>query len=567
MRTKTLWIKDEYLQQILDGKKTIEVRVGYGNMLRLAPGDHLMLNDRHLFCIKRIGRYASFTALLAQENHQSIAPELTSAELEAALHAIYPPEKESLGVIALELQFIDNGIRDRRDAPVLTDVGGEVERVGTTQVGTTQVGTTQDMQQALSESERRFRRELAHNQQILSAISSILIGVSADNFITHWNKAAEEIFGLGPESVIGRPLAACGIQWDWKVFQEHLAACLGKGAQRRVDSLRYRRPDGSDALLGLMLTPIRDEEHQTAGYLISGRDITNIQNMERQLIQAQKLKSIGQLAAGIAHEINTPTQYVGDNTRFLKDSFADLMNLLAEYQALLDAARTGEVPAELVRRVDRALQAADIEFLVEQIPLAIQQSLEGIQRISKIVSAMKEYSHPGSEGKITTDLNRAIESTVTVARNEWKYVAELELDLDPNLPLIQCQPGEINQVILNLITNAAHAIADCTGETGGEKGLIRISTCTCTDGAWVEIRVQDSGTGIPEDAKDYIFDPFFTTKEVGRGTGQGLSIAHNVIVEKHSGTIVFETEANRGTTFIIRLPVIANDANLHSPFL
>ncbi len=560
MRTKTLWIKDEYLQQILDGRKTIEVRVGYSNMLRLEPGDHLLLNDQHLFSIKRIRRYATFAALLAQENHQAIAPDLTLDELEAALHAIYPPEKESLGVIALELQFIDNGIRDRRDASVLTEVGGEVD-----QEGTTQVGTTQDMQQALSESERRFRRELAHNQQILSAISSILIGVSADNFITHWNKAAEEIFGLGPESVIGRPLAACGIQWDWKVFQEHLAACLGKGTQRRVDSLRYRRPDGSDALLGLMLTPIRDEEQQTAGYLISGRDITNIQNMERQLIQAQKLKSIGQLAAGIAHEINTPTQYVGDNTRFLKDSFADLMNLLAGYQDLLDAARTGEVPAELVRRVDRALQAADIDFLVEQIPLAIEQSLEGIQRISKIVSAMKEYSHPGSEGKITTDLNRAIESTVTVARNEWKYVAEMELDLDPNLPLIQCLPGEINQVILNLITNAAHAIADCTGETGAEKGLIRISTGT--DGSWVEIRVQDSGTGIPEDARDYIFDPFYTTKEVGRGTGQGLSIAHNVIVEKHSGTIVFETEANRGTTFIIRLPVIAKDANLHSPFL
>jgi signal transduction histidine kinase len=165
---------------------------------------------------------------------------------------------------------------------------------------------------------------------------------------------------------------------------------------------------------------------------------------------------------------------------------------------------------------------------------------------------MKDFSHPGTKEKIPLDLNHAIESTITVARSEWKYVANLETEFDRSLPLISCEPGGFNQVILNLIVNAAHAIADVVGKESSERGKIKVQTRNCGD--WVEIRIQDTGSGIPEEVRSRIFDPFFTTKEIGKGTGQGLAIARSVIVDKHDGSIHFETEEGKGTTFIIRLP-------------
>ena len=196
--------------------------------------------------------------------------------------------------------------------------------------------------------------------------------------------------------------------------------------------------------------------------------------------------------------------------------------------------------------------AADIAYLTEELPKSIEQTLQGVARVAKIVRAMKDFSHPGAVEKVPTDLNHAVESTVTVAHNEWKYVADLDLVLDPQLPRVSCLPGELNQVILNLVINAAHAIGDVVGDGAGGKGRIRVSTSR--QGDWAEIRVQDSGTGIPEAVRGRIFDPFFTTKAVGKGTGQGLTIAHLVVVKQHGGTIEFETALGKGTTFIVRLP-------------
>ena len=274
--------------------------------------------------------------------------------------------------------------------------------------------------------------------------------------------------------------------------------------------------------------------------------------MEVQLRHAQKMESIGQLAAGIAHEINTPTQYIGDNTRFVQDAFGDISRLLAEYDKLFSAAEAGTVTPEALGAVKAAATTADMTYLSVEIPKAIQQSLDGVDRVAKIVRSMKDFSHPGTNEKTSLDLNRAIESTLTVCRNEWKYVAELVTEFDDELPLVNCLPGEFNQVILNLIVNAAHAIADVVGDSG-TKGTITVSTKL--DGEWIEVRIRDTGTGIPEHARDKVFDPFFTTKGVGKGTGQGLAIAHNVIVEKHGGTVHFETETGQGTTFVIRLPL------------
>jgi PAS domain S-box-containing protein len=311
------------------------------------------------------------------------------------------------------------------------------------------------------------------------------------------------------------------------------------------------RKDGSRVWIASSARAIR-QNGVVVRYEGMSEDITEGKLLRGQLLQAQKLESVGQLAAGIAHEINTPTQYIGDNVRFLKDAFQDLRSLLANYERLLAAAKTDSLSLEMVQEVTAAVERADAGYLLEEIPKAIGQTVEGITRVSKLVSAMKEFSHPGTKEKIPLDLNHAIESTITVARNEWKYVADLDTEFDPSLPLVSCQPGEFNQVILNLVVNAAHAIADVAEKGGPGKGRIKVQTRNCRD--WVEIRIQDTGSGIPEKARARVFDPFFTTKEIGKGTGQGLAIARSVVVDKHDGTIHFETEEGTGTTFIIRLP-------------
>jgi two-component system, NtrC family, sensor kinase len=275
--------------------------------------------------------------------------------------------------------------------------------------------------------------------------------------------------------------------------------------------------------------------------------------MEAQLRQAQKLESVGQLASGIAHEINTPIQYIGDNIRFIEESFAGLGQLLRDFQNLAGAVQSHSVTPELLAAVESSGKAVDIAYLSQQIPLAVRQSLEGVNHVSTIVRAMKEFSHPGGREKVAIDLNHAIETTVTVARGEWKYVAGVETDFDPGLPRVPCLPGEFNQVILNLIVNAAHAIGDVVKKAEGTKGVIKISTRQ--DGPWAQISISDTGTGIPESIRHRIFDPFFTTKDVGRGTGQGLAIAWSTVVDKHGGQLNFESTVGRGTTFIIRLPI------------
>jgi PAS domain S-box-containing protein len=310
----------------------------------------------------------------------------------------------------------------------------------------------------------------------------------------------------------------------------------------------YRRKDGSTFPVELSIKRVQLERTYD---LCVARDVTERQQAQQQLLQAQKLESIGQLAAGIAHEINTPTQYIGDNVRFLKDAFQDLTGLLAGYERLWEAAKGNCLSPDTVQAVTAAVEGADVAYLREEIPKAIDQTLEGVTRVSTIVRAMKDFSHPGAKDKTPLDINRAIESTLTVARNEWKYVADLETDFDSSLPLVSCLPGEINQVILNLIVNSAHAIADVT-RNGTTKGKIRVQTLNGPE--WIEIRIQDNGSGIPEKVRTRIFDPFFTTKEVGKGTGQGLAIARSVVVDKHGGSIQFETEEGKGTTFIVRLP-------------
>jgi PAS domain S-box-containing protein len=275
--------------------------------------------------------------------------------------------------------------------------------------------------------------------------------------------------------------------------------------------------------------------------------------METKLRQSQKLESVGQLASGIAHEINTPIQYIGDNIRFIDESVAGLGRLMRGHQQLVAAVQANKVTPEVLAEVERSSAQTDIEYLSREIPLAAQQSLEGVARVAKIISAMKEFSHPGVKERIAIDLSHAIETTITVAQSEWKSVAEMVTDFDPDLPLVPCFPGDLNQVMLNLIVNAAHAIGDVVKNAKDTKGVIKISTRQ--QGPWAEIKISDTGAGIPEPIRHRIFDPFFTTKDVGKGTGQGLTIAWSTVVEKHLGQLNFESTVGQGTTFTVRLPI------------
>lgn len=279
-----------------------------------------------------------------------------------------------------------------------------------------------------------------------------------------------------------------------------------------------------------------------------------VEERSRELLEAQrlalnneKLASVGQLAAGIAHEINTPIQYIGDNLRALADFFADIQVLVDKYRKLAYVVKSGQATPKNVDAVIAAEEECELEYVLKDAPEAINQSLEGVDRVSSIVRAMKDFSHEDRGLASSINLNQALHSALTVARNEYKYVANIVTDLG-ELPEVECYASQINQVFLNLLINAAHAIGDT-----GQQGTITVRTRPL--GEQVEVAISDTGMGIPEDIHGKIFDPFFTTKDVGKGTGQGLSIAHRIIVQVHGGSITFDTRLGEGTTFFIRLPI------------
>ena len=400
---------------------------------------------------------------------------------------------------------------------------------------------------------KQAHREIEH---LISSLPTILIGLNRENEIIHWNAVAARVFNMPSTDVMGLSLDRCGVEWDWDKLSDGISKSLADGCIVRLDNIHYRNTDGEDRYLGLSITPFKDENECISGLTIIGADITDRIKFEAQLHQSQKMEAIGQLAAGIAHEINTPTQFVGDNTRFLQDAFSDLLEACNLYKESINAVKSAALNTQHIQDIEKRLEELDIAYLEEEVPLAIQQTLKGVDRITHIVQAMKIFAHPGGTEKEPVDINKEIEKTITITRNEWKYVAELKTDFDTALPAVPCHRAEFNQVILNLIVNAAHAIADAKTGNSSEKGTIAISSNR--SGNRIEIRISDTGAGIPEHIRHRIFDLFFTTKEPGRGTGQGLAIAHSVIVDKHGGTIDIETEKNQGTTFVIRLPIDAN---------
>jgi PAS domain S-box-containing protein len=394
-----------------------------------------------------------------------------------------------------------------------------------------------------------LRTAHAQTEQLLASISWIMVAVDENDRITQWNAAAEQAFGVSAADVLGQPLSACALPWESSAIVERFAQARGASRPTAFGEVRFQRRDGRPGLLTVTVNPITGDAGQRSGLLLLGSDISERKALEQQLAQAQKLESIGQLAAGVAHEINTPIQFVGDNVAFLADAFADLQRLGDAHRALRDAVVAGQAPAALLESVAAAEATADVAYLGEEIPRAFAQTLEGVTRVATIVRALKAFAHPDQATREPVDLNGAIENTLIVARNEFKYVADVELAFG-QVPPVPGNPGELNQVFLNLIVNAAHAIGSVVERTGG-KGSIRIETACEADMAVVVIR--DTGGGIPEAIRDKIFDPFFTTKPVGQGSGQGLAIARSV-VDKHGGSLTFETAMSEGTAFFVRLP-------------
>ena len=408
----------------------------------------------------------------------------------------------------------------------------------------------------LRSSFRRQRNE-ERMERLTTAVeqsAQAIVVTDRDGTIEYVNPAFEQVTGYTAEEAIGNsPKLLKSGHHDEAFYKELWDTVLGGDVWS--GRITNRRKDGSLYEEDASISPVFDRSGNIVNFVAVKRDVSRELEMEAQLRQGQKLEAIGHLAAGIAHEINTPTQFIGDNVRFLHDSFRDLDAVFKHLGAFVEEVKNDAARAAELEGLLSAVEEADLEYLAEEIPLSLSQSLEGVERVSNIVRAMKELSHPGASGKSRADINKGIQNTATVSRNEWKYAAELELALDPELPPVPCRLGDVNQVILNLISNAAHAIAEAAEGDEREKGKIRIETRAVN--GYAEIIVSDNGTGVPDAAKERIFDPFFTTKEVGKGTGQGLAIARNGVVDKHGGELLLDSTPGEGSVFTIRLPLDA----------
>lgn len=402
---------------------------------------------------------------------------------------------------------------------------------------------------SLKKAEENFRSISVELINILDSISSILITLSSDGKAMRINKAASKLFNLPEEGWFGLSIEDIFKNTEVKKIKNGILECISSKKPVSLEDLRYLRGDGKVGYLSMDIFPSFNERHEVSYVIVTGSDITSQKILMSHVLQSQKLEAIGQLAAGIAHEINTPVQYIGDNLRFIRSAMENILSIIKAYQEVLWAEDLDPKVQEEMKRKESDL---DISYLLDELPMAVAQSLEGVERISKIVLSIKNFAHPGVQEKVQFDLNNAIESTVNVCRNTWKYVADMELKLDPNLPPIYGYPGELNQVILNLILNAVHAIEEKV-VSRGEKGKITVETKL--EPGFVLISVTDTGTGIPVEIRDKIFDPFFTTKAPGKGTGQGLAIAYRYVVDLHKGQIFFTSEVGIGTTFYVRLPI------------
>lgn len=400
----------------------------------------------------------------------------------------------------------------------------------------------------LAQERERFEQINQQNIRLIDDMSSAVIGVDISECITHWNNQSEQYFGLNSFNTIGKPVSSLDIDLDWSVITYKLNLFLSHNIKlERFDVSYKRKVDNQNRILSASITPFIESNGSFSGYLLLMDDITEKRHLEERHQQSMYLESIGQLAAGIAHEINTPMQYISDNLNFLRESYNDTNKALKEIKSAVKNNTMNEATLYSI------LNKADIEYLSEELPVAFKQTTDGVDRVCIIVKAMKEYSHPSSVNKTPTNINDCIESTIIISKHTWKYHSDLTKELAPNLKPVMCYPGPFNEVILNIIVNAADAIKyRMEKDDSIKRGEIKIQTFGRED--FVEIRISDNGGGIPHSIQEKIFDPFFTTKKVGKGTGQGLSLSYRIIKDRHEGEMFFESVQGKGTTFVIKLP-------------
>lgn len=397
----------------------------------------------------------------------------------------------------------------------------------------------------------RHRAEAVRKLQatVLEQTSEGVIITDTDGVIQNVNLAAEQMSGYAGNDLVGRKTSVfkSGIHDDNHYRSLWETLLLG---EVWTGSMTNRHQNGSLFETEMTVSPVRSSGGGITHYVSLWRDVSQERTLQRQLLQAQKLEAIGQLAAGVAHEINTPLQYIQNNLAFLKTAFSDITPLLDELQAGI---RTPELftDSKWQQNLSTMIENCDLEFLSEEIVQGVTDALNGVEHVTRIVMAMKEFSHPGGEKKTQTDLNRLVDNAVIVTQNEWKRVADLKTSFDPRLPAVLCDSSAIRQVLLNLIINAADAIKEKFAEE--KDGEISITTRAHeTD---IELIISDNGSGIKKEIRDRIFEPFFTTKAVGKGSGQGLAIVYDIIVNKHNGSIRVDSEEEIGTSMIISLPI------------
>jgi len=398
------------------------------------------------------------------------------------------------------------------------------------------------------------------NHAVEQSANSIVI-TDVDGNIEFVNPKFEKITGYSQEEVLGENPRFLKSGHTKPEEYANLWRTILRGEIWKGE-LKNTSKTGETFWESVTISPIKNNENIITHFIAIKEDITERIRVQNQLALSQKMESIGQLAAGIAHEINTPLQYVGDNINFLSDSYKAMLDVLFDFSAFLEDGN--EYTNDEIRDFyQNKKEEMDLEFIYEEVPQALEQTEIGINKVTKIVRAMKDFAHPGTKKKAYQDLNKGIENTVTISKNEWKYVADVELNLDKNITAVFCLLDELNQVFLNMIINAAHAIAEKVGEKPEQslRGKIYIETKkeSLPEGDNIIIKFSDTGNGIEQGNINKIFDPFFTTKEVGKGTGQGLAIAHDIIINKHNGKISVESVVEKGTTFTITLPIDEKD--------
>jgi PAS domain S-box-containing protein len=364
---------------------------------------------------------------------------------------------------------------------------------------------------------------------------------------------SKRILGKEPAEIVGGPGLSLFVHED---DREHVTAQLTQLArsEQPADIDIEHRVGGADGPVTYVRSIVGTggtAGNKTARLRGITLDVTAQRKLEFGLRQAQKLESVGRLASGVAHEINTPVQFVSDSVHFVQDAMEDLLVVVEKLSVVQRLVLDKDPLDKPALEAAEAMESADLAYVTEHAPKALERAIEGLGRVATIVRSLKDFAHPGGIEMATVDLNRALEGALVIAGNEYKYVADARTDF-ATLPSLRCHIGDLNQVILNLIVNAAHSIEGVVKGTG-KKGCISLQTRQ--DGDDVVITVSDTGCGIPPSIQDRVFDPFFTTKEVGKGTGQGLAIARAVVVDQHGGELTFETEVGKGTSFFVRLPL------------